>query len=93
MEIFAIIGAFAKANPIATIVIGIMICVLVSVIKHKNTKPYFCTDCGRVVDVQFRLDGHYYQQIRPCIRCGNNVASSINTGQGVTYRQGGRNIR
>lgn len=92
MEIFAMIGAFAKAYPIPTIVIGILICAFVAYIKGSNTKHYFCTDCGYVVGVQFALDDGLYQTARPCPRCGNNVASPHNPGQGKTIKQGRKNF-
>jgi DNA-directed RNA polymerase subunit RPC12/RpoP len=87
MEIFALIGA----NPIPAIIIGILICLFVAMFKRNNTKHYFCTDCGRVVNVQFCLNDNLYQTARPCPKCGNNVASPYNTGQGRTHRRGGRN--
>ena len=87
MDFFALIGA----NPIAAIVIGVVICVFIAIFKRNNTRHYFCTDCGRVVAVQFCLNDNLYQTTRPCPRCGNNVASPHNTGQGRTVRPGGKN--
>jgi hypothetical protein len=92
MEIFAFIGAFVRTYPLPALVIVILILVAVAAFKNNHTHPYFCTDCGRVVSVQFHLGKNLYQQIVPCTRCGNNVASPVNTGQGKTYREGGRNL-
>ena len=91
MEIFALIGSFVKAYPIATIVIVVFILGVVALFKNNNTRHFFCTDCGYIVHVQFHLGNGLYQTMRPCPRCGNNVASTVNTGQGRTYRTGGKN--
>jgi ribosomal protein S27AE len=87
MEIFALIGQ----NPIPAIIVGIVICIIVAAFKNKHTKNYFCTDCGYVVGVQFHIGNDLFRTYKPCPRCGNNVASPFNTGQGRTHRQGGRN--
>ena len=87
MDFLALVGQ----HPLAALVVGGFICLIVMIFKRNNTRHYFCTDCGYVVGVKFALGDNLYQTRRPCPKCGNNVASPYNTGQGRTYRQGGRN--